>query len=299
MPKVRKVKKTSNRVLTGTRRRQHLNRMIPAMTMYGAFLAKRMISTALPSIGPLIYPIFDMIFDYVASSISTASGNKTLISGAFGMFTVKPATFMKNSPLLASTEGGLSFPGHPVSVKRIEIRFTNTSNRSERAGRWAAVIVPYREPHDSKHYVSKIKDLTFDEICSMPKSVSRRADQPIILTYVMSDKTAYCARPRELTEDIAVVLVVWDQPGRARPESGYTNTEFNCEIELKASILSHPIFGPTHRTVFTNSTFELTTFTKGLTRIHHPNGSITREPYRCSADESDDVDTSFVQLHLK
>lgn len=229
----------------------------------------RMILPALP-IAKATSSIFDMLFNYVISALSNAN----YYTGAYGMFEITPASILYNSPLLAKTDGGYSFPGYPVSVKYLTMRIRNTTRRSEHSGKWAAVLIPYREEHDSKHYET-LQSLTFDEMCSMPHAVNSTADKDLVLSYKMRNKIEYCARPREITEPIAVVMIQWDQ--RVRPDltKQPTASDFTCEIEVKGGCVPHVLFGPRHRSSYDDKDFNIKAITKGIARVHDQEGNVT------------------------
>ncbi|KAF5292488.1 hypothetical protein FQA39_LY14035 [Lamprigera yunnana] len=151
--------------------------------------------------------IFDLVFNYIIASLSQV---KNYI-GAFAMFGVTPGSLLVNSPLLAKdTSGTFSFPSYPVKVKHLRLKLIDTTQAQERSGRWAAVFIPYREPHDANHYTTKLKDLTFAELVSMPAAVSGPCLKQLVINYRMRDLTDYCSRPRELAEEIGVVMIIWD-----------------------------------------------------------------------------------------
>lgn len=81
----------------------------------------------------------------------------------------------------------------------------------------------------------------------------------------MRDKTAYCARPRELSEPIGVVLIVWENSAQDSDVIGNrpVNSQFNCEVELSAGFLPHAIFGPQHRIDHDASVFRPIPLTEG------------------------------------
>lgn len=235
----------------------------------------RMILTSLPIDGLSdLTTLFDVAFDYIAKVLST----KTYNVGSYCMFTLSPADLLYNSPLLAQNGSNFTFPGYPVSVKWISLKLICTTQNSERSGRWAAVLIPYRELHDASHYKQVLNSLTYDEVAAMPHSKSAPVRQNITLTFTMRDKTMYCARPREISEDIAVVLVVWDTGARSTFTSLPDNTVFNCEIAAQGGILPHPIFGPRHRVSYNASIFAINSITKGnQKRIHYEDGRIEFE----------------------
>lgn len=144
--------------------------------------------------------------------------------------------------------------------------------RSEVSGRWAAVFIPYREIHDANHYVSVIKDLTFPEVAAMPYAKTAAGHQDLFLSFRMRDRSMYCARPREITEEIGLVFVIWDTTARDTFSSAIVNATFNCEIEISGGCVPHIIFGPKHRVAFLPEKFKLRSITSGdEVRVHEEN----------------------------
>ncbi|KAF5271924.1 hypothetical protein FQA39_LY07941 [Lamprigera yunnana] len=149
-------------------------------------------------------------YRFPIQSRSSLSQVKNYI-GAFAMFGVTPGSLLVNSPVLAKdTSGTFSFPSYSVKVKHLRFKLIDTTQAQERSDRWAAVFIPYREPHDANHYTTKLKDLTFAELVSMPAAVSGLCLKQLVINYRMRDLTDYCSRPRELAEEIGVVMIIWD-----------------------------------------------------------------------------------------
>lgn len=218
--------------------------------------------------------LLDFAFDLIANVIA----EKNYYTGAQSVIGVSPAALLSNSPLLAKVQNGYSFPGFPVSVTYISFRIKNTTKLSEHSGRWAAVFIPYREVHDASHY-KKLMNITYPELCAMPYSKSGAATTDLIITYRMRDKTNYCARPREITEEIGLLTVVWDSTARDGQlvTKAFTNNDFNCEIEIVGGCRPHVIFGPQHRNTYNETQFALRSITSGKeVRLHHENGHIER-----------------------
>jgi len=238
----------------------------------------------------------DVIFDYIRNKLS----DREYDIGVYAMFGLNPASMLVNSPLLAPTPNGTSFPGHPVSVKRIEVTIHNTTPGSERSGRWAAVLIPYIEAHDASHYAAKMKDLTFIEVAAMPHSRVNTADKDIRLSYRMRDKVAYCARPREIAEEIACVFIIWDTCDGSKMvnPNGSANiqpSQFKCDISITGLCRPHVIFGPKHRVTYDDTTFDINKKTVGGVRLHHPDGRIEHLPY----DDGSSVKVDeFEMLHV-
>lgn len=218
-----------------------------------------------------ILALFDFAFNLIISTLAT----NNYYRGAYSMFGITPAALLVNSPLLAQTNGGLSFPGYPVSMKWLKFRITSTTKNAEKSGRWAAVYIPYIELHDADHYTKVIKDLTYAEVVSMPHSKSGTANKDLHIMYRMNDKTAYCARPREITEDIGLLYIIWDTSSSDSFANAPVNSVFNCEIEVQGGCVPHVIFGPTHRTEYALEKFKLHAITQGdSARYHHEDGTI-------------------------
>lgn len=232
----------------------------------------RMIIASLPVTNTTILGIFDLGFNLIKKVLN----QKDYYVGAFAMFGVTPGSLLMNSPLLAKTSAELySFPGYPVSMKWIRFKVNNTTQNSEHSGRWAAVFIPYRETHDAKHYKEVIKDLTFAEVSAMPHAKTSTANKNITLQYRMRDVTSYCARPRELIEEIGLVYIIWDTSSREDYSSAITNSSFNCEIEVDGGCSPHIIFGPQHRITYAESDLKIRSITKGdSVRVHHEDGTV-------------------------
>lgn len=228
-------------------------------------------SLPVPSISSLL-SVFDVAFNLVYKILKTTNQNV----GAFAMFGVTPANLLVNSPYLAKIDStSYSFPGHPVSMKHLKIRLRNTTKASEFSGRWAAVFIPYREEHDSTHYEKILADLSFTETVAMPYAQSDTADKDLVISYRMRDRSAYCARPREITEEIGIIYVIWDIGSRDSFTDKLTNSSFNCEIELQGGCIPHEIFGPGHRVQFASDKFKIRSVTTGeLARVHYPDGTV-------------------------
>lgn len=209
--------------------------------------------------------IFDFAFNLIANTVNS----KKFVTGAYSMFGVNPAVLLFNSPLLARSSSNYSFPGYPVSMKWIRFKLRNTTQNSERSGRWAAVFIPYRETHDASHYVNVLKDMTFAEVAAMPHSKVSDARHDIVLSYKMTDRVMYCAQPREISEEIGIVFVIWDTGSRADYATDITSSTFSCEVELEGGCRPHVIFGPQHRIDYPASAFNFQAKTKGdEVRIH-------------------------------
>jgi hypothetical protein len=257
----------NNRVRISTQRSS------PASSIIGYINLFRIITSTL---SPEVKGLFDFVFNLVNNVLS----GKTYNVGAFAMFGLSPANLLFNSPYLAKdSSGSYTFPGYPVSMKFIQLRIKNTTKTSEHSGRWAAVIIPYREEHDSKHYVTILKDLTFSETAAMPHAKTASADKDITLTFKMRDRTSYCARPREISEEIAVVYVIWDVSSRDNLNTKVTDSMFSCEIEMRGGCIPHTIFGPSHRVSYTSDTFAMRSITTGQTvREHYSDGRVVHRP---------------------
>lgn len=250
----------------------------------------RTVMAALP-ISSGITGLFDVTFNLIKSIIS----NVSYFHGAYAMFSIRVGALMINSPLMAVNTTNLSFPGYPVSTRWLNIKIRNTTTNNERGGRWAAVFIPFREMHDSKHYTEVLTNgVTFEEVSSMPYSRVSDARKDILIKFVMRDKTMYCARPRELSESLGIVIVVWDTGSRDSFEKETTNSMFNCEFELEAGCLPHPIFGPSHRVNYIKSDIDIKSITDGkqTLTIHRDNNNTK------SLEPRDSIDTEFVSLHM-
>lgn len=214
-------------------------------------------------------------FDVVFNLISRAINQTNNYVGAYAMFGVQAGALLINSPLLApDSNGKYTFPGYPVRVKYINFILRDTTQAQERSGRWAAVFVPYREEHDSGHYANKLASLTYQELAAMPYAVSGTCLKPLRLSFRMRDPSDYCSRPRELAEELGVVMIIWDTGSRDDFTKKMDNTSFNCEIDVTGGCVPHVIFGPTHRVSYPADTFKIRSLTSGATRIHHEDGRI-------------------------
>lgn len=239
----------------------------------------RLISTAVKvTTVPDYIRLGELIFNFIASKFTATE----LYHGAYAMMGITPGMLVINSPLLAPVTNGFSFPGYPVSIKWIQIKLMSNLQHSERAGRWAAVLIPYREEHDNQHYDKLLEKLTYSEVVAMPHSKSASAGTPLHIKYVMRDRINYCARPRELKEEIAVLYVIWDDVSRGSDivTKEITPTEFGCDLEISAGIRPHVIFGPKHRVDYIPSVFEVKSKTTGLTRMHSEGKITFVKPFR-------------------
>lgn len=263
-----KRRSTARRTASYTRKR-----VVPArgvnQTVVPYLKLFRVIIASLPISGVhSLLALFDMAFNLISTVLNTVK----LYNGAYATALVTPGTLVANSPLLAQVSSGYSFPGYPISVTWINIKIRNTTQLSEKSGRWAAVFIPFVELHDAKHYTTALKDFTFREVAAMPYARTATASQDLRLTYKMRDKSAYCSRPRELNEALGLFHVIWD----VNPETTELSaTAFSCELEIAAGCRPHVIFGPTHRISFSADTFKVKALTDGtLTRCHFQDGSI-------------------------
>lgn len=216
-----------------------------------------------------------IVFNYYKYSI----GGKDLYAGAFSQFKITPGCLIRQSPLLAKDGEKYTFPGYPISVQHLSFTFKATVAAAAYVGKWAAVFIPYIEAHDNEHYKEKIANLTFMEVASMPYAKTGLTSKPLQINYRMRDKTAYCARPRELNEAIGLVIVAWDNLTRDDPTAKPTNSLFNCELELRSGTKPHVIFGPQHRVTYEASVFEPISLTDGsetLTIDEHGNKKIEK-----------------------
>lgn len=230
----------------------------------------RLALTTLP-IDKNLKSMFDVVFNYIYNKIKTVNNN----IGAFAMFGISPGSMMLNSPYLAKNGESYSFPGHPVSMKYINVILRNTTKLSEFSGRWAAVLIPYREGTDKSNYANILKDLTFSETVAMPYARSATADKDISISFRMRDKTNFCARPRRLTDEIAIVYIIWDTSSRDSFTEKLTNSSFNCEIEIHGGCIPHEIFGPQHRVDFKVDDFKIRSVTDGSQVRVHENGVVS------------------------
>lgn len=118
------------------------------------------ITSLLPVNTTIVSSILSLV-DLAFNWYTTMFGAKSYTRGAYAMFMVTPAPLISESPLLAPVEVEkrqyYSFPGYPVKVLSITMRLKNTVSQSEKCGQWAAVLVPFRERHDSSHYPSVIE----------------------------------------------------------------------------------------------------------------------------------------------
>lgn len=227
----------------------------------------RMLISTLPIKDVAVKALFNVLFNLIVWTI----GKTSYGVGAYAMFGVGPGALLKNSPLVAKDTGGkFSIPGHPVSMKWISFKIRNTTKMSEHSGRWAAVFIPYRELHDKTHYQSLMANMSFTDIAAMPYAKVAIGDQDIFLMYRMKDRTAYCARPREVDEEIGIVFIAWDNSSRNATviTSALENSDFNCEIEMNGGCVPHVIFGPNHRVLRSVSDFEVRSVTQAEVRLH-------------------------------
>lgn len=233
--------------------------------------------------------IFDVSFNFIKSVM----GGVDYYNGAYAMFLIRAGSLMMNSPLMAGNATNLSFPGYPISVRWLRLRLRNTSSNAERAGRWAAVFIPFREMHDPTHYEKVLKNgVTFEEVSSMPYARVSDARVDLNINFAMRDKTMYCARPRELTEGLGVVIVCWDTGSRDDFSKHVTNSMFNCEIELEAGCIPHPIFGPRHRVTFVAKEIDISSITDGTSVLVNNLDTGTRQLVR------NDLTTDFEYLSV-
>lgn len=238
-------------------------------TFNGAMRVARIASALLPIKDlPDYVKLAQVIFNFIVSKI----GGSSYYRGAYSMVNITPGALVYNSPLLAKdTSGKYTFPGYPIQMKWINIKILNTTQHQERSGRWAAVFIPFRELHDKDHYTKVLENFTYSEVASMPYARSASSGQPINIHYKMRSLADYCARPRELGEEIGVLFMVWDHPGRGKDQisTAFTNTEFSCDIEFSAGLVPHVIFGSQHRIVYEPSVFDVKCLTNGkVSRVH-------------------------------
>lgn len=214
---------------------------------------------AVADIPTTILSAFSMYFNYYKYFVD----NIHYYAGAYCQFKITPGCLLRQSPLLAVDGEKYTFPGYPVSVRYVSITIKNTAAIFEYVGKWAAVYIPYLEAHDDKHYKDKIADLSFAEVAAMPYAKTGLSKQPLRINYRMRDKSAYCSRPRQLSDAIGVVIIVWDNLTRDHPTEKPINSQFNCEIELRSGTQPHVIFGPQHRVSYASSVFEPIRLTDG------------------------------------
>lgn len=233
-------------------------------------LVSRVLTATLPFLVGGKAPNFLTLFPLVFNLIKDVLDQTTYYRGAYCMFKLTPGSLLSQSPLLAQNGLKYSFPGYPVSIKHVTFRIINTTRFQDHIGKWAAVFIPYREIHDDSHYTKVLKDLTFVEVAAMPFAKSGICMQDLVLSFKMRDKTSYCARPRELTEAVGVVLVVWDNSATDGSVIGTapTNSTFSCEVDMRAGIVPHVIFGPQHRIDHDPADFSVPCLTDGSIRVH-------------------------------
>lgn len=193
-----------------TRRRRRNRRSFGTATRLGATpigLIKSAVTliSSLPVAGSSISSIFDFGYNLIKIALRA----KNYYTGAFATFAITPGSLLASSPLLAKdTTGAYSFPGYPISLKRISFMIRNTTQLSMHSGRWGAAFLPYRELHDATHYKNNIKNLTFKELATMPHSRVASGLQNITISFPVRDRTAYYARPRELNEEVGLVFII-------------------------------------------------------------------------------------------
>lgn len=207
--------------------------------------------------------IFDLAFNLFKLTVD----KQDYFTGAYCIYKITPGCLVKQSPLLAQSGTNYTFPGHPVSIKFISFIIHSTASLGSYAGKWAAVFIPFLEMHDDSHYSTVITSLTFDEISAMPHAVVGPTFTDLRIMYRMRDRTAYCARPRELKESIGLVVVAWDNQARDSPDAKPLNSQFNCEFELTAGFQPHVIFGPQHRVEHAEKVFKPICLTDGTSAL--------------------------------
>lgn len=241
----------------------------------GGFLTLyRIVSGLLPLGDKTLQKVFEIAFNFIAQKLSSVN----YYTGAYSQILLTPGTFLRESPLLATdTSGSFTFPAHPVSLKWMKIKLINTVEYAIRPGRWAAVIIPFREIHDADHYKVITDKLSFEEVAAMPFSQVRSAREDLVLMYRMRGAADYCARPRELTESVALLYIVWDdsaRPANSMKET-FTGSDFSCNVELAAGMQPHVLFGPRRRVTYPSDTFNVKCLTLGdKVRLHHPDGRV-------------------------
>lgn len=234
----------------------------------------RMLTSSLPVTNLKVLALFDLAFNLVSSLLSSTK----YYTGAYCVFELSAGSLINQSPLLAKNGVKYSFPGYPISIKWLDLKIRNTTKQSELSGRWAAVFIPYREEHDGKHYAEIVNKLTYFEVATMPHSVSGQGLSTLRIHFEMRDPTMYCSRPRELSEAIGLVTVVWDTSSTDTLRSMPVNSMFCCEIDVNGGCQSHPIFGPSHRVDYDEKVFKIRSLTNGeVERVHHPDGSVRFE----------------------
>lgn len=213
--------------------------------------------------------LVDFFFGLVIRTLAGTS----YYAGAYCCLTITPGALVSSSPLLAKTsDTGYNFPGHPVSLRFINIQIRNVSKWSSQGGQWGAVFVPFREMHDEGKYITQLKSTSFSELSQMPHSRVRPATMDIQIRFPMRDRTLYCARPRELHEGIGVLLVIWDS-AQAPTNEQPTSADFTCEVTLESGVQHHTVFGPTHRQNYDPKIFTLKQNTTDV-QVHH-NGTVS------------------------
>lgn len=252
----------------------------PRQSPFGSSIINYL-SAARSVIGGLpIDSAYKTYFNIFFNIISFLNGATREYRGAYAMFTIDAACMLKDSPLAANIKSTkqISFPAYSVKMKWLNIHLVNTTANSERSGRWAAVFFPYRELHDSRKFSTLLKDLTFQEVSSLPYSRVASCRDSIGINFRMRDPTMYCAQPREITEDLGVVFVIWDGNNDS-PTALPPSSAFNCELELKAGMKPLMLFGPNRRQEYKEIEFDMHCITDGSkVRVHLPCGNIVYEP---------------------
>lgn len=208
--------------------------------------------------------IMKVIYNVFLSYVQLLTKVKSYV-GCLCSFEVTPGSLLKDSPLLATiSQSVYSFPAIPVKTRHIKIRITNTTKLENRAGKWAAVYIPYRELHDAGKYSDELLKTTYSEMCQMPNAKSGNCNQDLVVNYRPRDKSDYCARARELDETIGILAVAWECYDRLEEDyaKAFDNTEFSCEFEISGTIDPLVTFGPKHRKEYSASVFEPKPVTK-------------------------------------
>lgn len=204
----------------------------------------------------------NILYNIFLSTIDLLTTQSTKV-GSICVFKITPGSLLKQSPLLAKISSEkYSFPAFPVKIKHMTIRLTNTTQMSNKVGKWAAVYIPFREEHDTNKYDNTLKTMIYPELCAMPNARSGNCNQDLVISYRARNQSDYCNRARELHEPVGILTFIWENYDRDDYSKDFQNSDFSCEFEISGEVAPMITLGSNHRRDVSSTELEPLSITK-------------------------------------